>query len=87
MPYNLHTAFGRAPIEALTAVEVTALARDIRAIMRDEPDEHPTGDDACRTLRERIGGPANLKPYVACLLAGKHVGKAESFAARPHLKV
>jgi hypothetical protein len=68
MTYNLHTAFGREVVEQLTRREIIALMRDIRAIIEDE---RRTGEDACKVLRSRIGGPGNLKAYVASLTAGE----------------
>jgi hypothetical protein len=68
MTYNVHTAFGREAIAALSSREVCALMRDIRAIVNDE---QRTGEDACLVLRTRIGGSVNLRPYIASLLAGE----------------
>jgi hypothetical protein len=51
-----------------------AVTADAEAILRapDDADERACEDlaDACVLLRRRIGGPVNLKPYAASLLAG-----------------
>ena len=62
------TAFDPKVLADLTVYERQALRRDVHAIMQDE---QRTGEDACLVLRSRIGGSANLRPYIASLLAGE----------------
>lgn len=59
--------FGEAYIN-LTERERNALCADVGEVLAEMDMDHATRYDAARTLRERIGGVANLRSYVDCLM-------------------